>query len=381
MSYIYIVCFTLIIFFSFSLITKSGKTLSEKVFVGWIFLLAITELSFFINAIGMADDYTWLFSVVCDTHVLHGVFYFFYVRSFIDKEFKIKPFHAVHVLPFVLMFWLKYYFNEVLGVMDCYGVGCIHSGNRYIDLLAFIKFGILGAYLFAGWHLVHDKVLHANKEDKLKKIRFNWIRNITVGIFIIFSFAAAYKVLDRLEFGFLGSPVTVINIMVTFFILIFLYMGNSYAYIFVSPYQGKGIELDKKTKVEKTSAVKVIETEDKPEIEDIDKKFKSIERFLKREKPFLKGQMTVRQLSDSINIPQSEISAIIQQKTNSYYCDYMNAFRVDAMIEKLEDSRYDDFSVLSLGDECGFASKTSLNRIFKQHTGVTPHEYRSGRKA
>ncbi|MGQ1785656.1 helix-turn-helix domain-containing protein [Saccharicrinis sp. GN24d3] len=382
MSYIYIVCFTLILFFSFSLISKAKKTLSEKIFVGWIFLLAITELSFFINALGMAGDYSLLFSLVCDSHVLHGGFYYFYVQSFTDKQFRMKGIHVFHLLPFALMFGLKYYFNEVLGVMDCYGVGCIHAGNRYIDLLTFLKFGILGAYLFAGWHLVHDRVHHNRGEDRLEKIRSNWIDNITVGIFIIYSFSASYKVLDRLEFNFLGSAINAINIMVTFFILIFLYMGNSYAYIFVSPYQGKGIDLDAVSKNKDEQANEMAEEEPvKVDVVDLDRKFNLIEAYLKREKPYLKGQMTIRQLSDNIGIPQNEISYIIQQKTDKYYCDYMNAFRVEALKEKLDSPKLNEFTVLSLGLECGFASKTSLNRIFKQHTSVTPSEYRSNKNA
>ncbi|WP_161636247.1 helix-turn-helix domain-containing protein [Saccharicrinis fermentans] len=325
----------------------------------------------------MASDYTLLFSVVCDSHVLHGSFYFFYVQSFINKDFKLKGIHLLHFSPFVLIFGLKFYFNEIIGEMDCYGVGCIHSCNRYIDLLSFFKFGILGGYLFAGWHLVHDRVIHKTEKDRLERIRFNWIHNITIGILIIFSFAVSYKVLDRLEFNFLGNAINAINIMVTFFILIFLYMGNSYAYIFVSPYQGKGIDLDSKTNGKENECTTVSQAEDKEEVLNIDRKFNMIELFLKKEKPYLEGQMTIRQLSDSINIPQNEISSIILQKTDKYYCDYMNAFRVETLKEKLDDPKLNNFTVLSLGLECGFASKTSLNRIFKQHTGVTPSEYRN----
>ncbi len=378
MSYIYIVCLTLIGFFSFSIITKRKKTLSEKIFVAWIFLLAVTEYSFFVNAINKTENYTMLFSLICDTHVLHGAFYYLYVLSFTNPTFKLKLKHAIHLIPFASIAGLKIYFNNVLGVLDCYGIGCIHSGNRYVDLLTFLKFAILGAYLFYGWLTIYDKVNHGNQEDKLQIIRFNWLKNISIGIFIIYFIAVTYNVLNRLEFDFLGSPITVINIMVTFFILIFLYLGNTYAYLFVSPYSTQSINLDTKVQVPVVNTPEVIEQES---ILNINEKFKQIETHLQTHKPYLEGQMTIKQLSDQLHIPQNEISAIIQQKTEKYYCDYMNAYRVEALKEKLSNQKYSNFTVLALAMECGFASKTSLNRIFKQHTGITPSEFRTQNEA
>lgn len=374
MSYIFIVCIGLIIFFSFSLMIKPRKTLSEKIFVGWIFLLAITELSFFLNHINLFNDYTLLFAFICDTHVLHGTFFYFYVQSFSNKNFKLKPAHLLHLLPFIFLFGLKTYFNRVLGVIDCYGSGCLHEGNQYVDLLTFLKFGMLGVYLFMGWHVVHHNVIHNSQTNSLEKIKANWIRNITIGVFIIYFFAAGYKVITRLGFPFLGNDITVVNLMVTFFILVFLYLGNSYAYIFVAPYHGKGIDLDTNTKASPQS---ISQAADQMEVKDFDKKFITIERYLQMEKPFLNGQFTIRELSDKINIPQNEISQIIHVKTNMYYSDYMNKFRVDTFKEKLNDPHNDSFTILSLAMDCGFASKTSFNRIFKHHTGLTPTEYKN----
>ncbi|MCW3804011.1 helix-turn-helix domain-containing protein [Plebeiibacterium marinum] len=342
--------------------------------MAWIYLLAITELSFFLNSIGLFRDYTLLFAFICDTHVVHGTLFYFYAKSFTHADFKFKYRHTINLLPFILIFGLKLYFNKVLGVMDCYGAGCLHEGNEYVDLLSFLKFGFIGIYLFLGWHAVHDKTVHKKGKDTLEKIRANWIKNVSIGVMIIFFFSSGYKVLHRLGFDILGNDVTVINLMVSFFILVFLYMGNSYAYIFVAPYQGKGVDLDKgKKSIETLSS----QTGDDLNIDNIDQKFKLIEKYLIQEKPYLKGQFTVRELSDSIQIPQIEISQIIQTKSNKYYADYINEFRVQALKEKLDNPANDSFTILSIALDCGFASKSSLNRIFKHHTGITPTEYRN----
>ncbi|MCG8581731.1 MAG: helix-turn-helix domain-containing protein [Bacteroidales bacterium] len=384
MSYIYIVCLALIVFFSFSLITKNQKTLSEKIFTAWIFILAVTVLGFFLHSIGLFNRYLFLFSVICDTHVLHGVFFYLYARSFIDKDFKLKYIHLLNVIPFAVLLGLKLYFNTVLGVMDCYGTGCIHEGNRYVDLLNFLKFFILGAYIFGGWYEVQSKKLTDSQLKGVSQLRTTWISNITIGAFVLFSLSAVYKVLHRLNFDFLGDDLTVVNLMVSFSIMIFLYMGNSYAYLFVAPVAGESLVLD----TDKSNAARPVhqpklkkpEHEEDIEIENLDEKFDLIERFINAEKPYLLGQYTVRALSESVEIQQSEISVIIQKKTQKYYCDYMNDYRVEALKSKLDDAENDKYTIFSLAMDCGFASKTSYNRIFKNHTGQTPTEYREAQQ-
>lgn len=376
MSYIFIVCLALIVFFSFSLITKPHKTLSEKIFAAWIFLLAITELSFFLHSLGLFSDYLLLFSIVCDTHVLHGSFFLLYVTSFIDPSFKLRRVHLLHLIPFFALIGLKFYFNKVLGVMDCYGAGCLHADNRYVDLLTLLKFLILGAYLFIGWHKVHDNKVHKKGTDGLSSIRSTWIYNIAIGVFILFSLAAIYKVMVRLGFGFLGDDVAAINILVSFFILVFLYMGNSYAYIFVAPAAGRSVVLDIK---ESSQTSSITSHKEDIQVEHVDHKFLIIEKYIISEQPYVEGQFTLRQLSERVNIPQNEISHIIQIKTGKFYCDYMNGFRVEALKEKLDDRNNDQYTIFALALDCGFASKTSFNRIFKNHTGETPSEYRDNK--
>lgn len=380
MSYIYIVSLALIVFFSFSLMTKTNKTLSERIFMGWIFLLAFTVLGFFLHSIGLFSRYLLLFSIICDTHVLHAVFFYFYVRSFLDRSFRIRPLHFLNLLPFFLLLGLKWYFNSVMGVMDCYGTGCIHHDNRYVNLLTFLKFFILGGYIFAGWYQVNDLNRNKQEQSKIQKIRSNWIENITIGVFILFSASAVYKALSWLGFGFLGDPLTVINILVSFFIIILLYMGNNFAYLFVPPTAGESITLDAYQPNLSLNDSSIKKADNELEIEDLDKKFCLIEKFIQTHKPYLEGQYTVRALAGKVGIAQNEISPIIQQKTDKYYCDYMNELRVETLKDKLDDPENDKYTIFSLAMDCGFASKTSYNRIFKNHTGLTPTEYREQQK-
>ena len=42
----------------------------------------------------------------------------------------------------------------------------------------------------------------------------------------------------------------------------------------------------------------------------------------------------------------------------------------------MQDPKYDNYKILAIGYEAGFKSKTSFNRVFKTHVGLTPSEYK-----
>ena len=76
--------------------------------------------------------------------------------------------------------------------------------------------------------------------------------------------------------------------------------------------------------------------------------------------------------------------------SRSYYCtifktlngisvwDYISNQRIDLAQWKLENT---DSSVLEISESCGYNSIANFNRSFRQHTGMTPTEYRSSRRA
>ncbi|MEO1714801.1 MAG: helix-turn-helix domain-containing protein, partial [Bacteroidota bacterium] len=74
-------------------------------------------------------------------------------------------------------------------------------------------------------------------------------------------------------------------------------------------------------------------------------------------------------------VPVHVLSQVINQETNGPFYDFVNRYRVKHLQELLLDSQKGHLTILALGYESGFNSKASLNRIFKQHVGLTPSQY------
>ncbi|HVV54143.1 MAG TPA: ABC transporter permease, partial [Mucilaginibacter sp.] len=57
--------------------------------------------------------------------------------------------------------------------------------------------------------------------------------------------------------------------------------------------------------------------------------------------------------------------------------DFVNEFRIQDVTRKMKDPAYDRITLLGIAYDCGFNSKTTFNRAFKQITGESPAEYKA----
>jgi AraC-like DNA-binding protein len=53
----------------------------------------------------------------------------------------------------------------------------------------------------------------------------------------------------------------------------------------------------------------------------------------------------------------------------------VNTYRVEYVIDLMKNDEMRNYTLLSIGFEAGFNSKSSFFRIFKKLTGKTPSEY------
>ncbi|WCT13431.1 ABC transporter permease [Mucilaginibacter jinjuensis] len=95
---------------------------------------------------------------------------------------------------------------------------------------------------------------------------------------------------------------------------------------------------------------------------------------------YLDSELSANALAKKLNISIHELSKIINTGLRKNFNDFVNEFRIQDVTRKMKDPAYDHLTLLGIAYECGFNSKTTFNRAFKQLIGKSPIEYKRQQK-
>lgn len=102
---------------------------------------------------------------------------------------------------------------------------------------------------------------------------------------------------------------------------------------------------------------------------------------MEQEKLYQETELTLQALSDKLQFPPHLVSQAINEVIQKSFYDLVNSYRVQEAKRLLVDPKHQDYTILSVGFEAGFNSKTTFNTVFKKFTGLTPTEFREQEKA
>jgi ligand-binding sensor domain-containing protein/AraC-like DNA-binding protein len=97
--------------------------------------------------------------------------------------------------------------------------------------------------------------------------------------------------------------------------------------------------------------------------------------LLEMEKVYRDESLSLQSLAEKLSITTYHLSQVINEKLNKNFFDLINGYRVEEAKEKLTDLKQEQ-TILGIGFEVGFNSKSAFNRVFKKFTHMTPSEFR-----
>ena len=106
----------------------------------------------------------------------------------------------------------------------------------------------------------------------------------------------------------------------------------------------------------------------------------TLQLHMAQKKPYLDDGITIRSLSQELEIPIHHLSIVINNMLHRNFSTFVNEYRVKEVMTMIEEAG-DGANILSIAFSSGFSSKSSFNNAFKKITGKTPSEYRPGKSA
>ncbi|WP_445386041.1 helix-turn-helix domain-containing protein [Robiginitalea sp. IMCC44478] len=100
-------------------------------------------------------------------------------------------------------------------------------------------------------------------------------------------------------------------------------------------------------------------------------------RFMDTEKPYLDYDITLQEISDKLGISNRNLSHVINRHFNKNYYAFINGYRLELAKNYLNTT---DHSIKEIMYDSGFSNKATFYSLFKKDTGLTPVQYRKGKK-
>lgn len=293
-----------------------------------------------------------------------GPLLYFYVKTLTNFDYHITKKEYLHFLPLVL--------ELIIHLIICRDA---ISNNRttietdtYLQWMPILQFlAILSIITYCIYALKDIKKyhiwLHKNYSNNAA-YSLKWLYRLLVIFAILWFLWVPYTIVDYTVFNFqLGIsdyyPLYTLLSIITIWIS---------AEAFLRP-EVILLEANRHSKKKK----------EKPS-EDISQKATWLTQQMIANRFYLNSELTLKSLAENLDIHPNILSKIINDGLNKNFSDFINEYRVNAIVEKLHSGNYDHITLLGLSFECGFNSKTTFNRVFKNLKGVTPLQYKKSIK-
>lgn len=227
-----------------------------------------------------------------------------------------------------------------------------HLVHEIVDKLGFISLLIVALYLWKSRKLIltYQKDLRQQLSN-VERLTLNWLNQLT--ILFLFSIPLAFVLWIILITTGLNFNDKLIGHM--FYVIVIFWLGIG------------GIRQPEI--VSKTTTNNVEESRD-PNIQN---HLKMLTICMSEDYYYLLPDLNVRYLEDRLGLTAKQISEALNKGLGKNFYTFINEYRVEEFKKKVKG--HPNLTFAGLARECGFNSKTTFQRVFKEITGMRPSEY------
>ena len=151
-------------------------------------------------------------------------------------------------------------------------------------------------------------------------------------------------------------------------ILIYFYSGLLGKYRTMKEYINKKTESSEENRKEKYQKSRM---EEKTAMLIIGK----LNECMEKDRLYLNPDLKLQDVAKVVKCNTGELSQVLNMFMNIGFTDYVNKYRIDEFIKRIQDKSASRYTLVSLSEQCGFSSRTSFFRSFKKFKGMSPAEY------
>lgn len=264
--------------------------------------------------------------------------------SFSTLLYLFTPIVFVFILHLV-NFFFNYGNMPIADMPDYYSPGLL----LYINFISFLFNAIV---LYFIYKMLRNNVDLSKKAARKKYLDHKWYLTIVVLLLVIISVGISTSI-SLIQFN--------IDHTLLIYILFILVSFLGYYIGYVGVYRStKLTEVNSSNKkISKNSA----------------NTYQKIDTYITGERRYLDMNLNQSEIAEKFNITPGYLSQVINTNSDQNFNDYINTMRINASKKMLIENHFENYTIESIGLECGFKSKSNFYAAFKKFTNQTPKEY------
>jgi AraC-like DNA-binding protein len=305
---------------------------------------------------------------------LIGPLYYLYVRSLLEGRLRFRLYDVLHMGPCLYMFHRSLPFLLSPNSVKIGYIRSVYMANTPGELSADVLFNVwfnlilMAVYFFLAYGSIsrHERDARQSSSNAGTIVYLADLRKLTIGygIYVL---------------GF-GVTATALSVLKSYGIMVdAIWNLAKSGFIYVVGYQA----LTNKFPLEEVSAMR--ESEQTREVDSVDEGkyrrsglsdeqarhyFAQLCELMETRQVYTDSELGLSNLAEQLSITPNQLSQIINQQAGKSFYEFVNEYRIDYAKHLLK--QHPHKTVLDIALAAGFGNKATFNRVFKQHTRITP---------
>lgn len=284
---------------------------------------------------------------------------YYYILFQINDNYRFSKKDYWIITPFLLLVLIDLVLFAIYLVDSSILLENLHFTSYYHD--AKELFAVLFSFGIIIWVLKEMQQLPGQLDTKIHKHlldKLHWAKNNIAATTIVWSVWAIpqiYVILSGKDFWWMYYPTWIGMFIMIFWLGYFMILQRDF------------FEIPTEANLPKNNALS----------EKAEEHYQNILQLMSEEKLYRNPALNMNMLAEKANLSNGYLSQIINQKEGKNFYDFINTYRIEEVKLHLSDPKYAHYSILGIGLEAGFKSKSTFNTAFKKLTGQTPTAFKN----
>lgn len=375
------------LFLAVVLATKQTNSTANKVLAVAMLAFSVSIFERVYYAREYYHDFPHLIGVSVPLVFVFGPILYLYAQAVSTGGQSFRMASLLHFVPFLLVtlrllpFYLQDGPAKLAFLQDLFQNG----PPRYLAIIEHLQYphGIIYVFLTIGVLRSHQARMRQTRSS-IERINLLWLRNLTIAIAAIWALATGLHLMDLAGIELpMESSLTPLAVSVLVYAV--GYQGLKQPEIFQQPIPRNEANWETPIPV---PATQVGTQEGVPgEGAGYEKSgltpaqaeacMEQLLRVMEEKQPHRNSLLTLQELADEMALSAHNLSEVINTQAGKNFYDFVNRYRVEEAMRRLQDPRYAHLTILAIAEESGFNSKSTFNAFFRKATGLTPSQYRT----